>query len=175
MWCRYGRQPHEYETYMDRPGRRGVPTSASRAPCGGIVTLPADFTTMTVDQVAAFVVAHQDELDVGNLTEVDVTDAIASGRAVLEKCAHGFAIIERKPTATGGAMPHLWLLFLSPQYRNQGHGRRFVRELLRLYSAEDHMSLYCHGARRRAFFGRLGFRVESREGDMRRMTTSELR
>lgn len=139
------------------------------------MSAPADFTAMTVDQVAAFAVAQQDELGIGGLEICDITTAIAEGRAALELRPYGFAVIELKATTAGGPMPHLWLLCLAPQHRNQGQGRRFMRELLQLYAHEYHMSLWCHGARRRAFFGRLGFRIESRDGEMRRMTTGELR
>jgi hypothetical protein len=54
-------------------------------------------------------------------------------------------------------------------------GRQFVRHLLKRYGVDYHMSLHCSGTRRRAFFGRLGFRIESRDGDMRCMTTNMLR
>lgn len=134
-----------------------------------------DFSSLTANELAHFVVAHQDELDVGGLVVGDITDAIAAGRASLELRPFGFAIIEQKAAAAGGTIPHLWLLFIAPEHRGQGLGRRFVRDLLLRYADDYHMSLYCHGARRRAFFGRLGFRIESRDGDMRRMTTNTLR
>ena len=133
-----------------------------------------DFTTLTDAQLARFAVAHQDALDIGGLVEADIVTAVAAGRASLERRPYGFAIIEQRP-ATGGTIPHLWLLFVAPERQGKGLGHRFMRELLRQYATVYHMSLYCHGARRRAFFGRLGFRIESRDGEMRRMTTNTLR
>lgn len=133
-----------------------------------------DFTTLTDAHLVQFAVAHQDALDIGGLVETDIVPAVVAGRASLERRPYGFAIIEQRP-ATGGTIPHLWLLFVAPEHQGKGLGRRFVRELLRQHATVYHMSLYCHAARRRAFFGRLGFRIESRDGDMRRMTTNTLR
>lgn len=133
-----------------------------------------DFTTLTDTQLAQFAVAHQDALDIGGLVEADIVTAVAAGSASLERRTYGFAIIEQRP-ATGGTIPHLWLLFIAPEHQGKGLGHRFMRELLRQHATVYHMSLYCHGARRRAFFGRIGFRIESRDGDMRRMTTNTLR
>jgi GNAT superfamily N-acetyltransferase len=133
-----------------------------------------DFTTLTDAQLAQFAVAHQDALDIGGLVEADIVTAVAAGRASLELRPYGFAIIERR-SAAGGTIPHLWLLFVAPEHQGKGLWRRFMRELLHQHATVYHMSLYCHGARRRAFFGRLGFRIESQDGDMRRMTTNTLR
>lgn len=133
-----------------------------------------DFTTLTDAQLAQFAVAHQDALDIGGLVDADIVTAVAAGRASLERRPYGFAIIEQR-SAAGGPIPHLWLLFVAPERQGKGLGHRFMRELLRQYATVYHMSLYCHGARRRAFFGRLGFRIESRDGEMRRMTTNTLR
>ena len=133
-----------------------------------------DFTTLTDAQLAQFAVAHQDGLDIDGLVEADIVTAVAAGRASLERRPYGFAIIEQRPAA-GGTIPHLWLLFVAPEHQGKGLGHRFARELLRQHATVYHMSLYCHGARRRAFFGRLGFRIESKDGEMRRMTTNALR
>ncbi len=134
--------------------------------------IPINFTALSASELIAFAVLRQDEMGVGGLTESDITDALTSGRAVVETRPFGFAVIEQKPTADGKKMPHLWLLFVDQQNRLRGLGRRFVRELLKRYAVDYHMSMYCSGARRRAFFGRLGFRIESQDGNMRRMTTN---
>lgn len=134
-----------------------------------------DFTVLTVPELAAFAVLHQDEMGVAGILESDITGALAQGRAALETRRYGFAVVEQRPDSAGRMIPFLWLLYIAPEKRGAGVGRRFVRELLKRYSDYYHMSLYCYGARRRAFFGRLGFRIESQDGEMRRMTTNTLR
>jgi len=132
-----------------------------------------DFTTLTAGELALFAVAHQAELGVSGLIEADITEAIAAGRAILELRPYGFAIIEQKAASNGLTIPHLWLLFVSPDRRGKGLGRSFMRDLLRQQSREYPMSLYCVGSRQCKFFGRLSFKIESQDGDMRRMTYVE--
>jgi len=131
-----------------------------------------DFTQLSRLELAQFIVHHQAELDAGGIDEHDVLDALATGRAALETRPYGFAIVEQKPTTSGKSMPHLWLVYIAAEHRSSRQGSKFVRELLVRYASDYHMSLYCYGSRRRAFFGRLGFRIESRDGEMRRMTTN---
>lgn len=132
-----------------------------------------DFTNMTLADIAAFVAQHQQEMGADGITAEEVTAKVSTGKASLETRPYGFALVELAPTSDGKAIPHLWLLYVSPESRGRALGRQFVRELLAKYAADFHMSLWCEGSRRRAFFGRLGFRVESRDGDMRRMTTND--
>lgn len=139
------------------------------------MTAAPDFTRLTASELVRFIIDHRDEMGAGGLTADDITNALTTGRAVLETRSYGFAIIELKPATDGKAMPHLWLLFVAAERRAQGIGRQFVRELLKRYEVDYHMSVHCSGARRRAFFGRLGFRIESRDGELRRMTTNTLR
>lgn len=132
-----------------------------------------DFTSMSLAELATFIVEHQHEMGAHGITAEEVTAKLETGKASLETRPFGFALVELTPTSNGRAIPHLWLLFISPESRGRSLGRRFVRDLLAQYATEYHMSLWCEGSRRRAFFGRLGFRVESREGEMRRMTTND--
>ena len=130
-----------------------------------------DFAAMSGAEIAEFLVAHQSELGIVDLTAQDVVDALASGKAVLETREYGFALVQQTP-AEDGMVPHLWALFIDGEKRDSGLGSRFVREILRKYTGKHHMSVSCEGARRRRFFGRLGFVVEGRFGEMRRMTTN---
>lgn len=131
-----------------------------------------DFTQLTAAEVADFVETHGAEMDAPDVTSRDVLEALQAARAVLEVRPYGFALIQLQPTSTGSNIPFLWLLYVAPEHRGRGIGSKFVRELLRGYSSEYHMALYCYGAQRRRFFGRLGFVIESREGELRRMTTN---
>lgn len=134
-----------------------------------------DFTVMTLADIANFVEEHQQDMGAHGNSADEVVAKVSTGRASLERRDFGFALIELTQTTNGKAIPHLWLLYVSPDCRGRALGRRFVRELLAKYATDYHMSLWCEGSRRRAFFGRLGFRVELREGEMRRMTTNDYR
>ena len=130
-----------------------------------------DFTAMSTLEIAEFIVVHQSEMDIADLTTRKVIDSLESGKAVLETRSYGFALIQRT-AAVDGMIPHLWVLFIDNNQRGSGLGSRFVREILKKYSGRHHMSVWCEGSRRRRFFGRLGFVVEGRVGDTRRMTTN---
>lgn len=132
-----------------------------------------DFTTFTVEEIADFLVAHQDELDTEGATVMDVLEQVRLGRAALEVRPWGFALIQLAvATGTDERIPHLWVLYVAAGQRSKGRGTMFMRELLRKYSGYFHMTLNCGGPRRRKFFGRFGFRVENKTGEMRRMTTN---
>ena len=130
-----------------------------------------NFAAMSPREIAEFLVAHQSELGIADLTAHQVIDSLAAGTAALETREHGFALIQYTRTEDG-VKPHLWALFIDSERRGSGLGSQFVREILKQYGGDKHMSLWCEGARRRRFFGRLGFVVEGRLGDMRRMTTN---
>lgn len=132
-----------------------------------VVTAP-NYLSMSIHELDAFVVAHRDDLGAPGLEIGDLASAIHSGKALAVRKEYGFALVEP-------AGPLLWLLWIDPSVRGQKRGHKFVRELLREFSKERHMRLYCEGPDRRRFFGRLGFRVESRDAEMRSMTTNDWR
>ena len=132
----------------------------------------ADFAQMSTRQVEAFFIDHQSELDIDGLEPGNITSRVKNGTAVVETRKSGVAVLQLKP-APEGAIPHLWLLYIDPSCRNRGVGIRFVRELLKKYAMNYHMTLNCYGSRRRAFFGRAGFRIEARDGECRHMTTND--
>lgn len=134
-----------------------------------------DFTTMSHAEIARFLVTHQSALNAEGITYDDVINRLATGQAILEVRSYGFAVIERSHISEGKFIPHLWVLFVDEKRRGAGLGRKFMKQILAKYSADFHMTLHCHGARRRKFFGQFGFRIESRDGEMRTMTTSEMR
>ena len=131
-----------------------------------------DYPSCTAVEIASIATAVQDELGAAGISADDIIQRMQNGRAAIEARQYGFAVIELTQTPDGHFMPHLWLLYIDPAHRGKGYGRQFVRELLAKYSTEFFMSLYCYGSRRRAFFGRLGFRIESKDGEHRRMTTN---
>lgn len=130
-----------------------------------------DFSTLDVAQIDAFLADHADELDM-DFDAGELLDRFAAGSAMLELRPFGFAVITIKPLPAG-MEPHLWAIYIDPARRGNRQGHRFMREILRKYSVDYHMTLSCRGAARRRFFGRLGFRVESRDGEWRRMTTND--
>ena len=131
-----------------------------------------DFTALSPSDLASFFVSHQSELDAEGISEEYVMEMLRASKAVAELRPYGFALIQLQPAPGGKEMPHLWALYIDEQRRGSGLGLKFLREILKKYSRDYHMTLYCVGSRRRSFFGRAGFRVETRDGEMRRMTTN---
>lgn len=133
-----------------------------------------DFQAMGHAEIAAFVEAHAAEIG-GDLTAAYVQAQLNAGSAVAELRPFGFAIIQHEAAAQGQVIPHLLVLYVDAAERGRGVGHRFMRSLLRHYCKDYHMRLYCAGPARRRFYGRLGFVVESRDGEMRCMTTNRER
>jgi len=131
-----------------------------------------DFSQLTTEEIDAFLVEHQHELDMGGIEPGDVTTRVENGSAVVEAREYGFAILQLTE-ASGGLVPHLWALYIDPDRRGRRMGMTFLRYLLKKYARKYCMSLVCHGPRRRAFFGRAGFCIESKDGEYRRMTTAD--
>jgi GNAT superfamily N-acetyltransferase len=132
------------------------------------------FEAMAHADIAAFVEAHAADLG-ADLTADYVHSALASGAAVIEAMPFGFAIVQLSTGADASLIPHLLVFFVAPEKRGQKLGHFFMRELIGKYAKDNHMSLYCAGPARRRFYGRLGFVVESRDGEMRLMTTNRER
>lgn len=132
-----------------------------------------DFRALTHDQLAEFIVENQAELGCSGITVDDVMTPLRAGTAKLVAEEHCFAVVTLSTGYQGTFIPYLWLLFVSPSERDRGLGSRLMRRLLKEFSSDNHMSMTCFGARRRKFFGRHGFRIESRDGEARRMTTND--
>jgi GNAT superfamily N-acetyltransferase len=109
------------------------------------------------------------------VTAQEVVEKVNEGSAVFETRYYGFALVQLAPMDGGKFRPHLWALYVNSEHRGKKLGHLFMRQLLRKFATDYHMTLGCNGAKRRAFFGRLGFRIENREGDYRRMTTNDYR
>jgi GNAT superfamily N-acetyltransferase len=125
-----------------------------------------DIIGASVREIDQLLTVAAGELDAG-IEPGDVEADVMAGRAEIERRPYGVAIIQFNPH------PHLWLLYLLPGHRGKGLGRAFVRELIHKHEHSHFMTVTCSGAARRRFFGRLGFRVESRSGDYRSMTRSD--
>ena len=134
-----------------------------------------DYTTLTAAEIAAIAEARREEMGADGVTAGDVLEALESGKARIEVRSFGFGVVALKPGLEGKLMPHLWLLYIDPAHRGRRLGNGLVRDMIRQYAKDYHMTVHCYGPRRRAFFGRLGFRVESRDGDLRCMTTNDYR
>jgi GNAT superfamily N-acetyltransferase len=132
-----------------------------------------DFTTMDVEGIDGFLAAHSWEFDMDYATG-RLPGAVASGLAWIECRPLAFALLLRMQRPAGVA-PHLWALYVAPEARGRRIGADLVRELVRVYAGECPMTLSCYGARRRRYFGRLGFRVEGRDAEWRRMTSARTR
>lgn len=136
-----------------------------------------DLLNATDEQIDRLLFEVRHEMGADGIELRDVVSAVADGVAVIERRTYGVAVLRLKritaPPIAAGVVPHLWLLYVLPEHRSRGSGRRFVRELLSKYETTHCMSLGCVGAARRRFFGRLGFRVQARDGEYREMSTSD--
>jgi GNAT superfamily N-acetyltransferase len=130
-----------------------------------------DFSSFTDIEVVKYAVAKQHEFGCDGLSAGEILDGLKAGSTAIEKRPFGFALVTFKPGYGGGNEPFLWLLYVSEDHRGKRFGHRFVLELKKKYMSTHHMALICYGTRRRTFFGRLGFRIESQDGDLRLMTT----
>lgn len=120
-----------------------------------------NYQTMTDTEIAEFV-----EANIGDFGDYDVTAAdILAKQPHFERFEHGFAIVNN----SGKYNVELWFLYVAPEHRGRRIGHHYVRELQRKHASEYYMSLHCH-KRLRPFYGSLGFRVEERNGDNRKMT-----
>jgi len=61
----------------------------------------------------------------------------------------------------------LWLLWVPPEARGHGAGRRFVAQLRAAHETSLPMLLLCHGAGRVAWFQGCGFQLEDAAWDGR--------
>ena len=129
----------------------------------------ADFTRMSLDEIDRFLAPHAQELEIDYVAG-QLPGSVAAGIASIECRPLAFAVIliMQKPE---GVAAHLLALYVAAEARGRRIGASLVRDLLHKHAHRYAMTLSCHGARRRRFFGRLGFRIESRDGEWRRMTS----
>lgn len=86
----------------------------------------------------------------------------------VHKYREGFAIVNLED----GILPELHFLYISPDFRGEGVGRRIMVELVEKYFDTYYMTLRCSKKLTR-FYNRFGFRVIERDGDHRKMQGPE--
>lgn len=136
-----------------------------------ITSTTIDFRELTDSEIAQFVVDHLAEFG----DYVVSVESILAADIAIERTHFGFAIVQdprgyrhdEHGNITGG-QPHLWFLYVSPEHRGRGHGRRIVRDVLSKYGRNWLMSVYCDVSRR-AYYSQFGFRVIERDGRLRKM------
>lgn len=124
-----------------------------------------EFINMSDDEIDKLLVCQQAEMDASGLNRGDILAAVQSGKAVIERSSYGVAVINPLRTSPDFKLPFLWLLYLPPDNRGQGHGRKFVRQILKKYADTHFMRLHAFGPRRSKFFSRFGFRVVERDNE----------
>lgn len=123
------------------------------------------FTDMTDREIIQFALYHQAEMGCQDLGPEDIDPAIRSGTAVIERREHAFAVVNPESRlAAGSPLPHLWLIYVCPEMRSKGLGRRFVTDLVDNYGSTLSMTAIVAGDRRARFFERCGFRTVEHDG-----------
>ena len=125
----------------------------------------ADYMQAPPSDLADVLAAHSDEFGGSDpVTAQGILARLDQGNAELVRFECGVALVQ------GVSRPnrHLWLLFVDPSARGRGLGRAYMREIIDRYADTHYMTLNC-SAKLRPFYGRLGFRVQSRTADFRTM------
>lgn len=119
------------------------------------------FLILSDDQVFELIVSRLSEFGDYEVTLEDFNECRA--RLVVEKFEHGVAVM-----LFNDVLPQLWFLYVDPEQRCKGLGRKYVRLIRRKFGNEYVVSLHCHKSLR-PFYGSCGFRVVERYGDHRVM------
>jgi GNAT superfamily N-acetyltransferase len=109
------------------------------------------------------------------MTANQIIRSIQEGQAIIKRRDFGFAIIQPEDRPHWGDSPglHIWIIYIDPDERGKGKGKRFVKELITAYGQKYFTSVTVFGGKRGSFFGRCGFRITERDSKtgMRRMET----
>ena len=132
------------------------------------------YATMSDEEIARYIYEHQSEAGCDTFDPADFLAAVRQGATVIERRDYGFAVVN--PAVERGIAftpAHLWLIFIDPRQRAQGHGRRLLAEVIEKYAESHPMTALVHGAERARFFAHCGFRETFTDdaGDWRRMQT----
>lgn len=121
-----------------------------------------DFTELTDEEVI---------LNIKNIPEFEIywddyqeKRCLARKNRYIHKYQEGFAIVN----LNDGILPELNFLYISPEFRRQGVGRKIMKDLIKNYCDTYYMTLLCDKKLTR-FYNRFGFRVIKRDGDHRKM------
>lgn len=125
-----------------------------------------DFRTLTVEEVAEFLVANVSEFGdpktIETLAVDNIVGEINAGLAVVVAERNAVAVVLSEIDHVQKCSPVLWLLYVDPASRGQGLGAAFVAGIRRRHEKKLPMVLVCNGQRREAFFGTCGFHVHER-------------
>lgn len=124
-----------------------------------------NFLEMSDDQIDEFLVLNQDEFSASGIQRGEIFDAVRTGKSVIERRNFGVAVINPMQPAPDYKQPFLWILYVATEFRGQGYGRKFIRQILHKYADTYYMRLYAVGARRSKFFAIFGFRVVERDNE----------
>lgn len=124
-----------------------------------------NFLSMSDDQIDELLVTRQEEIGASGIERGEILAAVASGKAVIERSDYGVAVVNPYRPLPDFKQPFLWLLYVEPECRGRGYGRKLVREILRKHADTHFMRLHAYGARRSKFFSRFGFRVVERDNE----------
>lgn len=130
------------------------------------------YTSMSDEEIARYTYAHQSEAGCNAFDPAEFLAAVGQGVTVIERRDYGFAVVN--PCVARGIAftpAHLWLIYIDPQHRAQGRGRKLLREVIKKYADGHAITAMVHGAERAGFFERCGFRetFTDEADDWRRM------
>ena len=124
-----------------------------------------DYLAMSADEIDEVLVSRQEEMGASGIERGEILKAVNAGTHVIERSQFGIAIVQPSQPELQMPIPFLWLLYVLPEHRGQGHGRKFVRQILKKHAAEYFMGVHVYDSRHSKFFSQFGFRVVSRDNE----------
>jgi len=121
---------------------------------------------MSDDEIAVFTESVTHELH-ANITADDIREELKDGAATIHRSDAGFYIMQPGLNQSS----NLWVLYVDPDCRGGGVGRRLLKDAIDHYGNEYLITLSCHASLRQ-WYSRSGFYVnpyDQKAPDMRAM------
>lgn len=88
--------------------------------------------------ITGFIAGHAEEFGTSDVSTENILKAIAEQRMAIEHRSYGFALLEIEGRPGWFLSPgvNLCCLYVLPEYRKRGIGRKFVRELIEKHAVQ---------------------------------------
>jgi N-acetylglutamate synthase-like GNAT family acetyltransferase len=124
-----------------------------------------------MNDIIGFILSKTDEMQCDGLTRSEIEAGVSDGSVIIEQFEDGFVVLQPEGHLETDPCSYIWMLWIKPEKRGTSAGRRIVKEILKKYRINYQMRVKCYGASRAKFFARCGFKIDSRNGEMREMVT----